>query len=40
MFLGVALETLITYKALKALTTDFDEIIDALKQSQSGLLEV
>lgn len=36
----ITLECLITFNRLQALTMDFDEIISALEQSKSGLLEI
>ncbi|XP_067120853.1 lupus La protein homolog A [Centruroides vittatus] len=36
----VPLETLITFNRLKALTTDFDQIVTALKKSPNNLIEV
>lgn len=36
----VALETLIKFNRLKALSTDIDEILKSLKESTSGLLEI
>ena len=37
---GVNLETLIKFNRLKSLSTDFKEILKAVKNSNSGLLEV
>ncbi|KAG9329820.1 hypothetical protein JZ751_028929 [Albula glossodonta] len=36
----VALETMIKFNRLKCLTTDFNVIIDSLKKSKTGLLEI